>query len=156
MDRTTGQLLVAQPYQYTNWATGIDLKPATKRGPGKADAAKAGINTTDICPSSTGARDQQPAAYSPRTHLFYTPTTNLCMDYKGVHTSYIAGTPYVGAEVMMYPGPGGNRGEFIAWDAAGRQEGLGNQGTLPHLDPARSPPPATWFSTAPWTAGSRR
>jgi glucose dehydrogenase len=39
------------------------------------------------------------------------------MDYKGVETSYIAGTPYVGAEVMMYPGPGGNRGEFLAWDA---------------------------------------
>jgi lanthanide-dependent methanol dehydrogenase len=32
--------------------------------------------------------------------------------------SYIAGTPYVGAEVKMKPGPGGNRGEFDAWDVA--------------------------------------
>src|SRR5437868_1078480 len=33
-----------------------------------------------------------------------------------VQTSYIAGTPYVGAEVKMYHGPGGHRGEFAAWD----------------------------------------
>jgi hypothetical protein len=29
---------------------------------------------------------------------------------------YIAGTPYVGADVKMKPGPGGNRGELTAWD----------------------------------------
>jgi lanthanide-dependent methanol dehydrogenase len=115
MDRATGEVLIAQPYQFTNWATGVDLKTGRPvEVPEKR--TREGVNTTDICPSSTGARDQQPAAYSPITHLFYTPTTNLCMDYKGVATSYIAGTPYVGAEVMMYPGPGGNRGEFIAWD----------------------------------------
>src|SRR5581483_2576921 len=28
----------------------------------------------------------------------------------------IAGTPYVGANVRMYAGPGGNRGELTAWD----------------------------------------
>ena len=33
-----------------------------------------------------------------------------------MQVSYIAGTPYVGADVKMYPGPGGNRGEFTAWD----------------------------------------
>jgi glucose dehydrogenase len=31
---------------------------------------------------------------------------------------YIAGTPYVGSETRMYAGPGGNRGEFSAWDIA--------------------------------------
>lgn len=30
--------------------------------------------------------------------------------------SYIAGTPYIGAEVRMKPGPGGHMGEFAAWD----------------------------------------
>ena len=48
---------------------------------------------------------------------FYTPATNLCMDYGGIEAKYIAGTPYVGAAVKMYGGPGGNRGEFLAWDA---------------------------------------
>ena len=74
------------------------------------------MNVTNICPAATGAKDQQPAAYSFRTRWFYSPSTNLCMDYKATETGYIAGTPYVGAEVMMYAGPGGNRGEFFAWD----------------------------------------
>jgi alcohol dehydrogenase (cytochrome c) len=38
------------------------------------------------------------------------------MDEEDVSANYIAGTPYVGANVRMYPGPGGNGGEFTAWD----------------------------------------
>jgi alcohol dehydrogenase (cytochrome c) len=33
-----------------------------------------------------------------------------------VQANYIAGTPYVGANVRMYAGPGGNRGALTAWD----------------------------------------
>jgi glucose dehydrogenase len=42
------------------------------------------------------------------------------MDYGGIEAKYIAGTPYVGAAVRQYAGPGGKdkRGEFIAWDPA--------------------------------------
>ena len=116
IDRSTGQVLVAQPFQYLNWATGVDLGSGR---PTLVDDKQThqGRMTENICPSSTGARDQQPAAYSPKTHLFYTPATNLCMDYGGIEAKYIAGTPYVGAAVKMYGGPGGNRGEFLAWDA---------------------------------------
>lgn len=116
IDRNTGEVLVAQPFQYLNWATGVDL---TSGRPTLVEEKQThqGHMTTNICPSSTGARDQQPAAFSPRTHLFYTPSTNLCMDYGGIEAKYIAGTPYVGAAVKMYGGPGGNRGEFLAWDA---------------------------------------
>src|SRR5690606_3386263 len=32
-----------------------------------------------------------------------------------------AGTPYVGASVRMYPGPGGHRGEVTAWDPVARK-----------------------------------
>ena len=116
IDRNTGEVLVAQPFQYVNWATGVDL---TSGRPTLVDEKQThqGRMTTNICPSSIGARDQQPAAFSPRTHLFYTPASNLCMDYGGIEAKYIAGTPYVGAAVKMYGGPGGNRGEFLAWDA---------------------------------------
>ncbi len=119
LDRVTGQVLVAKPYQYINWATGVDSvtgRPHVVSG----KATHQGVNTQNICPSSTGARDQQPAAFSPRTQLFYTPSTDLCMDYAGLPVNYIAGTPYLGADVRMYAGPGGmgKRGEFMAWDAA--------------------------------------
>ena len=119
LDRTNGQLLVAQSYKFVNWAKGVNLSTGL---PEKVTDKQThqGVNTQYICPSSTGARDQQPAAYSPKTRLFYTPSTNLCMDYRGMEASYIAGTPYLGADVRMYAGPGGMeaRGEFVAWDAA--------------------------------------
>jgi alcohol dehydrogenase (cytochrome c) len=38
------------------------------------------------------------------------------MDMKGTQVGYIAGTPFVGAEVVIKAGPGGNRGAFTAWD----------------------------------------
>jgi lanthanide-dependent methanol dehydrogenase len=119
VDRTTGEVLVAQPFKPINWATGFDFKS----GRPIEDSTKnthQGHLTTDICPSSTGAKDQEPSAFSPQTGYFYLPSTNLCMDYGGVEAKYIAGTPYVGAAVKMYAGPGGNgsRGEFLAWDPA--------------------------------------
>jgi lanthanide-dependent methanol dehydrogenase len=116
LDRTNGKLLVAEPFVYVNWATGIDkatgrpIEDATKR-------TKQGADTKDICPCAMGGKDQQPAAFSPRTGLFYVPTNNMCMNYEGVEAKYTAGAPYVGANVLMFPGRGGHLGEFIAWDA---------------------------------------
>jgi len=116
IDRYTGEVLVAQPFQTVNWSTGVDLKTGRPQVVPDKETHQ-GRMTINICPSSTGARDQQPAAFSPKTKLFYTPATNLCMDYGGIEAQYIAGTPYVGAAVKMYGGPGDNRGEFLAWDA---------------------------------------
>lgn len=115
LDRTTGKVIVAKPFGPTNWAKSIDL--ATGRpveDPAKRTTAKG--NVEGICPAAIGFKDQQPSAYSPETGLFYVPTNNICMDYEGVEVKYAAGQPYVGAIVRMFPGPGGNRGAFIAWD----------------------------------------
>jgi alcohol dehydrogenase (cytochrome c) len=71
----------------------------------------------DICPSLEGGKNQQPAAFSPRTGLFYVPTINLCMDFEVRPVTYIPGTPYIGASAPEKKGPGGHGGEFIAWDA---------------------------------------
>jgi alcohol dehydrogenase (cytochrome c) len=46
----------------------------------------------------------------------YIPHENLCMDWEDTEVSYIAGTPYVGANVVMKAGPGGYRGQLTAWD----------------------------------------
>lgn len=48
--------------------------------------------------------------------MIYIPHNNLCYESQGLQANYIAGTPYVGMNVRMYAGPGGNRGEFSAWD----------------------------------------
>ncbi len=116
IDRTSGELLVAEPFVFVNWAKRIDLETGRPvEDPKKRTTAQR--NTKKIAPAAIGGKDQQPAAYSPRTGLFYVPTNNIQMDYEGVEVKYQAGQPYVGAIVRMMPGPGGNRGEFLAWDA---------------------------------------
>ena len=115
LDRETGKVLVANPYGPVNWAKSIDLTTGRPvEDPSKRTTAKG--NTEGICPAAIGFKDQQPSAYSPKTGLNYVPTNNICMDYEGVEVKYAAGQPYVGAIVRMFPGPGGNRGRFIAWD----------------------------------------
>ncbi len=133
LDRATGELLMADAFVNVNWATGVDLKTGKPiENPEKRTSASK--NTKDICPSAMGGKNQQPVAYSPKTNLFYVPTNNLCMDYEGVEVKYQAGQPYVGAIVVSHAGPGGNRGEFIAWDPTtgkkvwGIKEGLSNWG----------------------------
>ncbi|HJS59950.1 MAG TPA: methanol/ethanol family PQQ-dependent dehydrogenase [Vicinamibacteria bacterium] len=124
LDRTNGTLLVAQPFVYTNWAKSIDLKTG-RPVEDPAKRTKQGEDTKDICPCAMGGKDQQPAAFSPQTGLFYVPTNNMCMNYEGVEVKYQAGAPYVGANVLMFPGkadmagaaPDGHLGDFIAWDA---------------------------------------
>ena len=117
MDRATGEMLSADPWVHVNWSTGVDLKTGVPIVvPSKA--TRQGTNVTRHLPGAPGGKDWQPIAFSPNTGLFYIPSNNLCMDYEGTEVNYIAGTPYVGANVKMYAGPGGHRGEFVAWDIA--------------------------------------
>jgi PQQ-dependent dehydrogenase (methanol/ethanol family) len=115
LDRKTGELLKADAFVNVNWATGIDLKTGRPiENPEKRTSSTK--NTKDICPSAMGGKNQQPVSFSPKTGLFYVPANNLCMDYEGVEVKYQAGQPYVGAIVLSKAGPGGHRGEFLAWD----------------------------------------
>ncbi|HYC35939.1 MAG TPA: methanol/ethanol family PQQ-dependent dehydrogenase [Usitatibacter sp.] len=121
LDRATGEVLSADPYVHITTSLGVDLKSGALRyNPQKEP--KAGRVVHDICPASPGAKDWQPSAWSPRTKLLYVPHNNLCQDAGTFETSYIAGTPYVGADVKMKAGPGGHRGEFTAWDPVARRK----------------------------------
>jgi len=114
IDRTNGEVLSAEPFGFLNTTEYVDLKTGRiKVNPAKATGFK---TTRDFCPAPPGAKDWQPSAFSPRTGLLYIPHNNLCADMQGVQANFIAGTPYVGANVHMFAGPGGNRGEFTAWD----------------------------------------
>lgn len=121
LDRETGELLVAEKYDpAVNWATHVDMETGRPQVVAKYSTEQQGedVNTTNICPAALGTKDQQPAAYSPETGLFYVPTNHVCMDYEPFRVSYVAGQPYVGATLSMYPPEGeDNMGNFIAWDA---------------------------------------
>ena len=121
IDRTTGEALSADPFVYVTSTKGIDLK---KGRPIEDESKKPVLGKVihEICPAAPGGKDWQPSAYSPRTGYLYIPANNLCMDFESLEANYIAGTPFVGANVRMYAGPGGNRGELIAWDPVARKK----------------------------------
>jgi len=122
LDRTTGALLVAEKFDpAVNWATHVDMKTGRPEVVKKYSTATNGpdVDTKGICPAALGSKDEQPAAFDPNNHLFYVPTNHVCMNYEPFKIDYVAGQPYVGATLSMFPAPGGtNMGNFIAWDAS--------------------------------------
>jgi lanthanide-dependent methanol dehydrogenase len=118
LDRATGELLAAHPYVPVTWAKGVDLKTGRPiLDPTKQTGASKG-QVKNICPSlEGGVSPASPAAYSPRTKLFYTSTNNFCMDWTAREVRYLQGTPYMGADTPYHAGAGGYLGSFIAWDA---------------------------------------
>jgi PQQ-dependent dehydrogenase (methanol/ethanol family) len=115
IDRATGEVLSAAPFGHITTSKGVDLKTGRPVMVAEKEP-RPGRVVRDICPGAPGAKDWQPSAYSPRTKLLYIPHQNICHDEEVSETSYIAGTPYVGADIEMKAGPGGHRGEFTAWD----------------------------------------
>jgi lanthanide-dependent methanol dehydrogenase len=125
LDRDNGELLVAEKFDpKVNWTTGVDMNKSSPTY-GRPTVVKQystdqngeDHNNKGICPAALGSKDEQPAAYSPDTGLFYVPTNHVCMDYEPFKVSYTAGQPYVGATLSMYPPQGEtNMGNFIAWD----------------------------------------
>lgn len=120
LDRASGEVLSADAFGPVTAIDRIDLRSGrphyvADRQPRNGKAVR------QVCPASTGMKDWNPSAFSPRTGLVYIPHNNLCMDWLASEVNYIAGTPYLGAESRMYAGPGGNRGAFTAWDPQARR-----------------------------------
>jgi PQQ-dependent dehydrogenase (methanol/ethanol family) len=121
LDRETGEVLSAEKFEPVTWANSFDLKTGLP-DINQDKQTHYGKYATKICPSSTGGKEFVPSSFSPRTGYLYIPAHNTCMDYEATAVNYIAGTPYLGASVRMYPGPGGYQGELIAWDVQKAQK----------------------------------
>jgi len=123
MDRETGEVISADAFGPVTWGSSVDIK--TGRPIPSELAATGNRKATRVCPAAPGMKDWQPSAWSPRTSLLYIPHNHLCMDYEGLEANYVAGTPYVGADVRMYSAEGRDnrthRGNFTAWDPVGRR-----------------------------------
>lgn len=126
MNAETGEVLLANKYDpAVNWASHVDMKTGRPVVVAQYSTDKNGqdVNTKGVCPAALGSKDQQPSAFSPKTGLFYVPTNHVCMDYEPFQVDYVAGQPYIGATLSMYPAGKvtndgtSNLGNFIAWDA---------------------------------------
>jgi len=111
-----GVLVAAEKvHPFVNWATDIDKKSGV---PNKLATASThqDYNAKGVCPAALGTKDQQPASYSPKTGLIYSPLNHVCMTYEPVESKYVAGQPWVGATLTMFAGPDGVMGGFAAYD----------------------------------------
>ncbi|HEY1772991.1 MAG TPA: PQQ-dependent dehydrogenase, methanol/ethanol family [Gammaproteobacteria bacterium] len=114
IDRTTGEVLSAQPFAYQNWSSGVDLKTGMPVVIPKMEP-KPNI-PLKVCPPDIGGKDWQPSAASPRTGLVYADIFNLCMQVTDKVVGYIPSTPYDGMDMGRYGAPGGYLGELMAWN----------------------------------------
>lgn len=104
LDRKTGEVLSATPFVRVTAGKGVDLKTG-RLIPNEEKSPQTGKVVRDVAPAAPGAKDWQPAAYSPLTKLLYVPHQTMSMDFEGTEANYIAGTPHVGANVKMCADP---------------------------------------------------
>jgi alcohol dehydrogenase (cytochrome c) len=78
LDRTNGELLLAEPFAKVTWATGYgkDGRPIL------TSAFETSFEGTLTCPSSGGATNWPSNAFNPATKLFYVRSTDACAIFK--------------------------------------------------------------------------
>jgi PQQ-dependent dehydrogenase (methanol/ethanol family) len=133
LDRQTGQVISAEGYVRNTATKGVDLNTG-RLIPNPEKEPQVGKVIRDITPVAPGAKDWQPSSYSPRTNLLYVPFQHLSMDWESTEANYIAGTPYLGANVRMYADPSepdANRGELMAWDLVAKKKVWGIKEKFP-------------------------
>jgi PQQ-dependent dehydrogenase (methanol/ethanol family) len=123
LDRGTGAILSVAPFVQLNATRGVDIATGTLHRNVAMDVSPNAV-TRDICPGWPGATGADgtslgAAALSPETGLLYIPASRMCMDIEPRDTSYMSGTPFVGANVRMKAPPGISGGAVTAWDVSG-------------------------------------
>ena len=113
LDRTDGDLVSADFLDDTvNVWTHVDLKTGIPvRDP--EYGTRMDHKGTNICPSAMGYHDQAHDSYDPTKQLFYLAINHICMDWEPFMLPYRAGQFFVGATLSMYPGPKGDRANYL-------------------------------------------
>ena len=78
LDRVTGELLSADPYAVTTWATGVDMKTGR---PVETPTARLFDGKNVSLPSNAGAHNWHPMSYHPGTGLVYIPSMHIPITY---------------------------------------------------------------------------
>lgn len=132
LDRRDGHLIYARPFVKTT--TILGYTPAGKAIPNTRIYPR--IGTTEFaCPSSAGAKNWYPIAYSPLTHFAYVPMLHLCAEIRAtgnVHNEF------------------GYFGEFSTTVAEPGKTGFGELGAIDVWDGRKR---WSYASRYPWTGG---
>jgi alcohol dehydrogenase (cytochrome c) len=76
LDRATGKLLAANPFEKVNWASHVDLATGRPVETGTARSLRDG-KSEPLWPSIAGGKNWQHAAFSPKTGLLYSNTIHM-------------------------------------------------------------------------------
>lgn len=113
LDRENGDLISADKIDDTvNEFTHVDLKTGIPvRVPEKG--TRMDHQAKDVCPSAMGYHNQGHDSYDPDRQLFYMGINHICMDWEPFMLPYRAGQFFVGATLSMFPGPKGDRQNYL-------------------------------------------
>lgn len=113
LDRENGDLISANKLDDTvNWVKQVDLKTGLPvRDP--EFGTRMDHKGKEICPSAMGYHNQGHDSYDPDKQLFYMGINHICMDWEPFMLPYRAGQFFVGATLWMYPGPKGDRQNYL-------------------------------------------
>jgi alcohol dehydrogenase (cytochrome c) len=107
LDRTSGKLLSAKPFEKVNWATGIDMKTGRPVESEIAKKVRAG-EQIELWPTQRGAKNWPHAAFNPETGLLYANTMHSARLYRFVPVQpFVEGTRYMFVENLPAPQPEG-------------------------------------------------
>ncbi len=140
LDRETGELISAEPYVQTTWASHID--PETGR-PVEIEGARYVDGPALVLPAPYGGHNWHPMAYSPLTGLIYIPAQDIPFAYgtddnfnftpglwnvgvNPLYASFPEQTPEMQAQLFAMV-----KGQIIAWDPVERREVWRYQHALP-------------------------
>jgi PQQ-dependent dehydrogenase (methanol/ethanol family) len=121
LDAASGRMLSARPFVAQTALRHVDQTTAR---PDRNPAMALATNTTTrgICPAWPGAVGAEGAALLSGTTLLLIAVNRMCMDFEPRQAGFIAGTPFIGANMRITPPVRGASGRVVAWDlVAGRQ-----------------------------------
>lgn len=110
LDRATGKMLTVKGYTEITWAKGIDSNGRPILVPGQ-DPTPDGNKS---CPGAGGGHNWQATAFSPKTGLYYFPSSDGCHTYYRTNQEYVEGQWY---QASTFTGEGHfNKGSILAVD----------------------------------------
>jgi quinohemoprotein ethanol dehydrogenase len=122
IDRSSGQLVTAEPFADANWATHID--PDSGR-PVERPGARYEDGFENIFPSPFGAHSWHAMSYNPGTGLVYLPTIHVSADFKDeAYDESWRSVAFEGGTAVDWskgPDPRSYGGSLQAWDPVQQQ-----------------------------------
>jgi alcohol dehydrogenase (cytochrome c) len=101
LDRTTGEILVAEPFVTTTWAEeiGADGRPVLL--PGHVPDETGSVT----CPDLTGGTNFWPPSFDPSTRTFFVNAREVCMTYYAWKPEYTPGERFTGGAGQRVSSP---------------------------------------------------